>query len=279
MAQIGVHVSVAGGLANGLVHAELLDIDTIQVFGSSPRQWRVRQPTERELSDYWAKQKERPVEPVFLHAPYMINLATENKEIRTKSIEALAGHLMIAEKIEAAGLVFHAGSSPGTKKDVLERIVWGIVEVLERTPGSAQLIVENSARSGTKAGVSPAELGFIVGAIDSRRVAACLDTAHAFQSGVLHCGPDRIGRYLEEWEDKLGLENLRLLHANDSATEFNSGRDLHANIGEGFIGLEGFRALAEQPALQQLPWILEVPGFGGKGPDPENVERLRECFG
>lgn len=278
MAQIGAHVSVAGGLVNGLIRAEELGIDTIQIFGSSPRQWQVRYPDQSNLDNYYQYQEKRLVKPVFLHAPYLINLASEKEELWQKSVEALAGHLSIADQIKALGVVFHVGSASGPKEAVLARVVRGMEEVLARVPGSAQLIVENSAGGGQKVGVNPIELGFLVGHIDSDRVGACLDTAHAFQSGLLDCRPDRIDRYLADWDDKLGLERLRLLHVNDSLTEFDSGRDLHANIGEGKIGLEGFQALAQREPINQLPWILETPGFDGQGPDLENVRRLRSCF-
>ncbi|HQO27668.1 MAG TPA: deoxyribonuclease IV [Candidatus Pacearchaeota archaeon] len=279
MAQIGAHVSVTGGLVNGLIRAEELGIDTIQIFGSSPRQWSVHFPDQSSLDNYHRYQQKRLVEPVFLHAPYLINLATEKQELWQKSVEALAGHLSIAEQIKARGLVFHIGSSGGVKEKVLARVVRGMEEVLARVPGSVQLIVENSAGGGQKVGVNPIELGFLIGHVNSDRVGACLDTAHAFQSGLLDLHPDRIDRYLANWDDKLGLEHLRLLHVNDSLTEFNSGRDLHANIGQGKMGLEGFQALAQRAPLNGLPWILETPGFDGQGPDLENVKRLRSCFG
>ena len=278
MAKVGAHVSVAGGLVNGLIRAEELGIDTIQIFGSSPRQWRIHYPSQSSLDDYHQHQQQRLVSPVFLHAPYLINLATDNSDLWQKSVETLAGHLLIADQIKAFGLVFHVGSASGSKAVVLQRAARGMIEVLKRVPGQTQLIVENSAGGGQKIGVSPAELGFLIRATDSDRVGACLDTAHAFESGLLHPHPKRIDRYLADWDDKMGLQHLRLLHANDSVTDFNSGSDRHANIGQGQIGLEGFRALACQDSLNKLPWILEVPGFDGQGPDRKNVELLRTCF-
>ncbi len=278
MAQIGAHVSAAGGLTQALIRAEQLGIRTMQIFGSSPRQWQVHEPKKEDLISYRLKQEERLVEPVFLHAPYLANLATEDYSMREKSINALIGHLRIAELIKAKGLVFHAGSAENSKKEALERIAQGMLEILERVPGSAQLILENSAGGGNKVGISPAEIGFVVRFVNHKRVSVCLDTAHAFEAGVFHFAPNRIERYLESWEDKLGLNYISLIHANDSMTDFNSGRDLHANIGEGKIGLEGFRSLACRDELNKLPWILEVPGFDNKGPDRRNIEILENCF-
>lgn len=278
MALIGAHVSVAGGLANGLIRAEELDITTIQIFGSSPRQWRVHHPKPEDLAAYSARQKARPVAPVFLHAPYMVNLATEDQEIWRKSVDGLIGHLTIAEQIQAFGLVFHVGSAPGAKDKALERVARGMQTVLEQVSGSSRLIVENSARSGHKVGVYPVELAFLIQAVDSDRVGVCLDTAHAFQSGLFRGEADQVERHLGDWDDKVGLDNLCLLHINDSATEFDSGLDRHANVGQGFIGREGFCNLARRPEVNQLPWILEVPGFDGQGPDRENIELLKDCF-
>lgn len=278
MAQIGAHISAAGGLTQALIRAEELGIRTMQIFGSSPRQWQVCEPKKEDISSYRLKQEERLVEPVFLHAPYLVNLATNNYEIREKSINALIDHLRIAELIKAQGLVFHAGSSHGSKKEALERIAQGMLRILEEVQGSTQLILENSAGGGNKIGISPAEIGFVVQSANHKRISVCFDTAHAFEAGVFHFAPNRMGRYLEDWEDKLGLDCISLIHANDSATDFNSGRDLHANIGEGRIGLEGFRSLARQSELNKLPWILEVPGFDNQGPDRRNVEILENCF-
>jgi deoxyribonuclease IV len=267
MSNIGAHVSAAGGVSQALLRAEELGISTIQIFGSSPRQWQVRPVEKKELDRYFSLQEERLVEPVFLHAPYLVNLATDNLEIRDKSIEALSGHLLIAESIKAFGLVFHVGSSAGSKEKALERTAAGVSEVLQKVPGQTHLIIENSVRGGNKVGISPAEIGFLIQAINSQRVSVCLDTAHAFQSGLMDYTPDKINRCLGDWEDKLGLDRLSLLHLNDSATEFNSGHDRHANIGEGLIGLDGFRLLAGIAPLNSLPWILETPGFGGEIPD------------
>lgn len=276
--QVGAHVSVAGGLVNGLVRAEELDIETIQIFGSSPRQWQVRQPSLEDLSAYKNQQGKRLVQPVFLHAPYLINLATEDDGLRNKSIESLSGHLSIAETIQAFGLVFHVGSSGGLKEKALERVARATLSVLERVPGRTYLIIENSAMGGHKLGISPAELGYLIRMIDHPRIGFCLDTAHAFESGVFHFSSDRIERYISDWSDKIDWEYLKLLHSNDSATEFNSGRDWHANIGEGFIGIDGFRSLAKYDVFNSKPWILEVTGFDNSGPDRENVERLKSCF-
>jgi len=278
MAQIGAHISAAGGLTQALIRAEELKIRTMQIFGSSPRQWQVHEPKEEDISSYYLKQEERLVEPVFLHAPYLVNLATNDYEIREKSINALIDHLRIAELIKARGLVFHAGSSGGSKKEALERIVQGMMKILEEVRGSTQLILENSAGGGNKICISPAEIGFVVQSTNHKRISVCFDTAHAFEAGVFHFAPNRIERYLEDWNDKLGLDYISLIHINDSITDFNSGRDLHANIGEGKIGLDGFRALACQPELNKLPWILEVPGFDNQGPDRRNIEILENCF-
>jgi deoxyribonuclease IV len=278
MPQIGAHVSVAGGLVNGLIKAEALGIDTIQIFGSSPRQWQVRDLSGKDLQDYQNKQNERLVQPVFLHAPYLINLASDKKEIWDNSIMALTGHLMIADKINAQGVVFHVGSANGPKEQSLERVMRGMIQILKDFSGSTQLIIENSSSGGHKIGVSPAELGFILRGVGDSRIGFCFDTAHAFESGLFHFAPNRISRYFSDWQDKLDWSYLRLLHANDSATEFNSGHDRHANIGEGFIGYEGFQSLASIEPLNQKPWILEVPGFDGLGPDRENIDRLRQIF-
>ena len=115
-------------------------------------------------------------------------------------------------------------------------------------------------------------------AVASERIRVCLDTAHAFEAGLLRYAPDEIKKICDEFDDLIGLDNLVVLHINDSKSVFDSHHDRHENIGEGHIGIEGFRSLAREQRLHNKAWILEVPGFNNEGPDKKNVDILRSCF-
>ena len=140
-----------------------------------------------------------------------------------------------------------------------------------------RLLVENSAGSGGCVGCSFGELGAIVKAVDSDRFGVCLDTQHLFASGYDVRTPAAVATTLGAFAATVGFDRLDLVHANDSRTPLGSNVDRHANIGEGAIGLEGFRLLLRDERLRGVPWILEVPGENRNGPDRANINRLREA--
>lgn len=274
---IGGHVSVAGGILNAFPNAERIGANTAQFFGSSPRQWAVRLPSAADAGRFRAECKERRFGPVFLHAPYLPNLASPVSELRARSVLALAGHLTIAEMIGAKGLIFHIGSGADLPKDkAFAHVVRGMREILRRVPGEALLIAENSAGGGAKIGATIEEIGEILDAVGSPRGAACFDTAHAFESGVTQYSPAEVRSLSAAIRKHLGSRRLAALHVNDSKTPFNSRHDRHENIGRGHIGLAAFRNLMASAEFRRIPWILEVPGFADEGPDAKNVALLKK---
>jgi deoxyribonuclease-4 len=164
---------------------------------------------------------------------------------------------------------------------MLPQIASAVRQVLERSADSpARLIVENSAGAGGCVGCRFEEVGAIVDASDSERVAVCLDTAHCFASGYDIRTAEAVEEALQRFDDAVGLDRLVAIHANDSRVPLGANADRHANIGEGHLGLEAFSAMLNHPRLRErdLPWILEVPG-DGQGPDLVNVNRLRDLAG
>ena len=139
--------------------------------------------------------------------------------------------------------------------------------------------MENAAGGGEKIGKTAGELAYLLKKVNSKRVKICLDTAHAFESGIIkEYKSDGIKKFLDEWDKEIGLENITALHANDSKTLWNSHHDRHENIGAGYIGLAGFKALAREKRLWNKAWLLEVPGFDNEGPDKKNMDILKSCF-
>lgn len=282
MVSVGAHVSVAGGLYKGIEKAVAIGAHTIQIFGSSPRQWTTRFPDKHSIDLYKDAIKKSKITSVYLHAPYLVNLGTFKDDHWNKSIKNLIDHLQIAKLINANGLIFHVGtiSTPEESRTLsLERAALGMKEVLKQVKGKTQLIMENSAGGPNKIGYSLEDLAAIFKKVKSSRVKICLDTAHALEAGLIESySPQLIKKLFDEFDEKIGLEHLSVLHVNDSKTPYNSHHDLHENIGKGHIGLEGFKNLAREKRVRNKPWILEVPGFDHVGPDKKNIELLNSCF-
>ncbi|MCP6726689.1 MAG: deoxyribonuclease IV [Patescibacteria group bacterium] len=276
--KIGGHVSSAGGLKNGVLNALSIGAECMQMFGSSPRQYRVRMPSAEEIKEYNILQKKYGITPVYLHAPYLVNLASADADIHAKSVEALVGHLDIAESIKANGLIFHIGSHKNeNRKEAAVRVIEGMKQVLKKSSGSTQLIMENSA-THAKLGVDVKEIAEIFKKVNSSRVKICIDTAHAYASGMMEFTKDGIGMWCDTVDSILGLDNVVVFHINDSKAAFNSYIDRHENIGQGYIGKKGMQALANEKRLWNKAWILEVPGFKNTGPDKKNVDILKSYF-
>lgn len=274
---IGAHVSAAGGLYNCFANAQRIGAECLQIFGASPRQWNVNLPDETIVQKFKLEQKRTKLGPIFFHAAYLANIGTHIPPLWKQSVENLALHLQIAEMVGAAGLVFHIGACPGDRKKALARIAKGMKEILERVRGKSFLIMENSAGGGGKIGSSPEEIGEIYHLANHPRVKICIDTQHVFAAGEIErYTEENIAGFVARCEKSFGWKNVVLLHANDSQSGYGSFFDRHENIGEGNIGLSGFKALAKNKHTGSLPWILEVPGFGDEGPDKRNVDILKK---
>ena len=278
--KIGAHVSTQGGLVNAFENAKKIGAEAIQIFGSSPQQWAVRELKKEDIEKFKAAHKKAGDISVFLHAAYLVNLASPNEITRANSIQSLVGHLKISEAIGAKGLIFHIGSAKDQPKEqAIEFLVSGVKKVLEKSKGDSLIILENSSAGGAKLGANPKEIGEILNKIKSDRTKVCFDTAHAFEAGVAkYDDQGTIAKVFDEWDKEIGLENIVAIHANDSKTPFASHNDRHENIGEGCIGLAGFKNLAKENRLKDKIWLLEVPGFDNLGPDKRNIDILKSCF-
>ena len=279
---IGGHVSAAGGFYKAVENAERIGATAMQFFGASPRQWFAKIPDQAAVDAYQSALKKSQVKAVFLHAAYLPNLATGFAESYEKSIKSLSEHLQIVTMLGANGLIFHMGSFGGemTHDEAIEKTAKGMKQVLKNVPGDAFLVMENSSGGGGKLGSVVTDLGAIKRLVNDSRVKVCIDTAHAFESGVFaeKITPENVREVFDEWDREINLKDLVALHVNDTKTKHNSHTDRHENIGHGYIGIEGFRALAGEKRLHHAAWMLEVPGFDDHGPDKKNVDILRGCF-
>lgn len=275
MVKIGAHVSAAGNIANSFIKAQEIGASCTQIFITPPQRWLQKDFSDGDIKTYKDAKIASGIEPNFNHGVYLLNLGSNNPFFLKSSIEWLKYSLQTAEKIGLTGTIFHLGSGKEkTFEEILDQVISSLKKILE-TDSQALLILENSAGAGNTIGDTFEELGIILKKVNDPRVKVCLDTQHAFVSGYDIRTKETIERILDHFDKSIGLKNLVLIHANDSKTDFNSKRDRHENIGEGLIGKKAFKILLNHPKLQDIPFILEVPGFGDAGPDRENVEILK----
>jgi deoxyribonuclease IV len=270
----GAHCS--GGIKKALDKGAEMDADAVQLFVQSPRTWRFPNHKEADLASFRAKRDEADV-PTFVHALYLVNLAAPDDDIYGKSVETMRSTMDAACAIESEGVVFHIGSHLGAGFDAgLERVVPAIAQVLERCNERTWLLMENSAGAGGTIGRSLDELVVIFDALGGHeRLGICLDSCHLFVSGIDVTDRDALDRLLDDVDERIGLDRLRLLHANDAKAPLGSNRDRHDNIGDGVMG-EGLGVFLAHPKLQELPVVLEVPGADGHGPNAEEIRKLRD---
>jgi deoxyribonuclease-4 len=271
----GAHCS--GGIKGALDHAAEIGADAVQLFAQSPRMWRFPQHAEEDLARFRERRAESGIGSVLVHALYLCNLATPDETIYGKSLETMRSTVDAACAIEADGVVFHVGSHLGSGFEAgLERCVPALREVLGRCSDTTWLLLENSAGAGGTIGRSLDELAAIIDALDGHpRLGVCLDSCHLYVSGVDVGDPDTVAGVLDDLDAQIGLHRLRALHVNDAAAPLGSNRDRHANVLDGELG-ERLGAFLAQPAVQQLPALMETPGPDGHGPDAAEMRKLRD---
>jgi deoxyribonuclease-4 len=279
MPRIGAHV--VGGIKKGVSKALELRAEALQIFVGSPQTWRLPNPAPSEVARFRADVAEAGLGPLFVHGLYLINLAAERPDFYEKSVTSLIGQVTWADRVGAAGCVFHPGSAGSAAYDVaLARVVGGLEQVLAQAEGEARVVLEVCAGQGQTLGVNFQQLADIIHALgDDRRLAVCWDTCHLYNAGYDISTKQGLERTLAEMEEVVGLDRLVAIHANDSKSQLGACVDRHENIGRGYIGEEAFARMLTHPALEHVPFVLEVPGFDGKGPDLENVSILRRLAG
>jgi deoxyribonuclease-4 len=277
--QLGAHVSASGGIHTAIDRIEAMGGESVQVFTQSPRTWRPTNHDPANFERFKQRRAEAGIGGVVCHALYLINLANPKDDFYEKSVAALRNTVDVGCAIEADAVVFHVGSHLGSGFQAgLERVVPAMAEALERCSETTWLCMENTAGAGGTIGRSLDELTTLYEALDRhRRLGVCLDSCHLFASGYDVTDPAELDRLLDELDERIGLDRLRCLHVNDSKAPLGSNRDRHDNIGDGLMG-DKLGVFLANPRLQGLPAILEVPGTDGRGPDAEQVGKLKELY-
>jgi deoxyribonuclease-4 len=270
----GAHCS--GGIKKALDNALGMGAEAVQLFAQSPRTWRFPDHDPDDLARFRDRREEIGM-PALVHALYLVNLAAPDDAVYSKSVETMRSTVDAACAIEADGVVLHIGSHLGAGFEAgLERVVPALGQVLDRCNERTWLLMENSAGAGGTIGRSIDELVLLFEAMERHeRLGVCLDSCHLYVSGVDVTDPATMNAVVEDVDKRIGLERLRVLHANDAKAPLGSNRDRHENIGEGLIG-EGLGVFVGHPKLQHLPVLLEVPGKEGKGPNADEIRKLRE---
>lgn len=272
--KFGAHISTANPFSNAILRAEEIGCECMQIFTTPPQRWNPISIPEKELDNFEKLNAKAKIDPIIIHSIYLINLASDNPFFYEASIKSLIDNMKKAEILGALGVNFHVGSTKGKKmSELIDKIALGIKTVLAASE-KPYLILENSAGAGDVIGDKFEELAEILNKVKSPRLKVTLDTAHAFGSGYNLATKDGLEEMLDEFDKYIGLEKLVCLHLNDSAVPLFSKRDRHADIGDGYIGLEAFRRIVNHSKLSHLPGIIETPSSSGKSAK-DNLEVLK----
>jgi deoxyribonuclease-4 len=275
---LGAHESTAGGVETALDRGQEVGCDTIQIFVKTPNRWNSKALSDDNVAAFKEGVVRTSIWPVFAHALYLINLGTPDDQIWHKSINALTDDLERCERLGLPGLVLHPGSHMGSGQEAgLARIIAALDEVHARLPGyQVQVWLETTAGQGDHLGYTFAHLqAMIEGVRAPERLGVCFDTAHTFAAGYELRTREGFEATWAEFDEVLGLAQLKAIHLNDSKKDLGSRVDRHEHIGKGLLGLEPFRLLLNDARFLGIPMALETDKGPDLAEDKENLAVLR----
>jgi len=279
--KFGAHVSIAGGIANAPKNAAVLGCEIFQIFTRSPQGGKAPELTPALIKEFKSELKKYKFSDFVIHAPYYINFASANNRIRYGSISVVREELERGSAIGAKYLMTHLGSAKDLgQKEAIKKTIEGLIKVLDDYHGAAVFLIENSAGAGEILGDTFDEIGEticgVIEKIPKAKIGVCLDTCHAFASGYDWRSKLAVAETLKKFDQAIGLKYLKLMHANDSLTDFNSHLDRHAHIGAGKIGLAGFEAIIRNSRLKNINLILETDSDGLPDPRTKDLKILKK---
>lgn len=271
--RFGFHISITGGFKNVVERALKKKCQTIQLFSRNPRGWDFSALDKDDIANFQKAVKQADISPVFVHMPYLPNLATQDKDLHKRSVASLTTELERCEIIGAQFLIMHIGRGMGISDEAaLEKVSEGINNSFREIDNSVKLLLENTAGMGSEVGYNFNQIKKIFGMVEDKdRLGVVIDTAHIFEAGYPIHTREGLDKTLKEFDSMVGLKRLHLLHLNDSKTDLGSRVDRHWHIGEGKIGLEGFRNIVNHPLLKHLPGIMETP----RKDDKEDLKNMK----
>jgi deoxyribonuclease-4 len=273
---IGAHVSPAGGPAKAVERGVEKGCDAIQIFNQNPRAWKPTVYSDEQVAAYHEAVDGSRVEALLIHAVYLLNPASEEKEFRDKTRTSLIASLRAGDALGARAVVLHPGSAKAGKvAPAIKRAGKVIAQALKESD-RCPLHLENTAGAGGTLGRSFEELAELLDAAgDSKRLGICLDSCHLFASGYDIRTEDGLAGVMDDFDKTVGLRRLGSLHLNDSQTPLGSNRDRHANVGEGELGRRGCAVFLSEPRFDDLPCVLETQGPEHTGPSKEEITLSR----
>lgn len=274
---LGVHVSAAGSIYEAVERAHALGCNTMQIFSRNPQRWSGPSLLSADAREFGRRQQVYGIKPVFVHIPYLINLASPEPKLYHASIEAYIEDIFEVGKLKADYIVTHMGSHKETSEEEgLARLTAALDTILAKTKDSTVgILLENTSGAGSWLGYTFAHQREVIKGIkDSSRIGLCIDTAHAYAAGYDIASKKGLEGLLAEIETEVGLPRIKLIHLNDTQEKLGSHRDRHAHIGDGNIGLAGMKMIVNHPALRNLAFILETPK-DSEDADARNLKQVR----
>lgn len=257
---LGAHVSASGGLFNAPKNAAELGLECFQFFSRPPQGGKVNPIAKEDALAFLRACDGHGLSSWYIHAPYVINLASKEARIRASSVEILRGELERGSLLKTAAMMFHPGSASGVGEEQgLALVVEGIKKILKGYKGTTRLLIEISAGAGMVMGDRFEEVRAMLDGVDDGRLGVCFDTAHAFASGYDLRTSAAVAATMKEFDRVVGLGSLELSHCNDSKVDLGERKDRHEHIGKGMIGAAGFDAIVRSPAFKDVNLILETP--------------------
>lgn len=271
--RFGFHVSIAGGFSHVVERAKRKRCQTIQFFSRNPRSWRFSGLDPREADLFRQQMGASDIHPVFIHLPYLPNLASGDRQSFQKSVRAVVEELRRAETLAVPYIIAHLGrTKDGAEGRAVERIADGVNRALDRARNGVILLLENTAGEEYGRASQFERIAGVFAEVEAReRIGLCLDIAHAYEEGFDLATEEGIESCVASLDRTVGFDRLHLLHLNDSKTALGSHVDRHWHIGQGHIGKEGFRRIINHPRFKDLPGIMETPRMS----DRDDLRNLR----
>ena len=277
---LGAHMSIAGGAQRAIERGESIKSTCIQIFTASNRQWSNKLFDEQQVTAFKEALVVSPIETVFSHASYLINLGSPKEETQQKSIQALIAELTRCDQLGLPYVVLHPGSKlTSDEQTCISTIARNLDIAIAQSPGTTKVLLENMAGQGSAVAYKFEQLGAIYKQVSNkRRVGFCFDTAHAFAAGYDFRTPEQYRQMWDEFDQFVGLENLHAIHLNDSKKPIGSRVDRHEHIGDGQIGLEAFRFIMNDQRFAHIPKVLETPKEDDLEEDRMNMKALLDLI-
>ena len=276
--RLGAHMSISGGVDSAFDRGEQVGCDAMQIFTKNSNQWHAAPLTDELVQRYHRRQAETGIAPVVAHASYLLNLASPADELWNKSIDSLVVEMQRCDALAIPYLIIHPGSHMGSGEQTgIQRIALALNMAQGRLPDAwVKVALETTSGQGDHLGYRFEQIAGMIRRVEAGdRLAVCFDTCHTLTAGYDFRTPEGYADVFREFDAIIGLPRLTVFHLNDSVKDAGSRRDRHAHIGEGFVGLEGFRLLLNDPRFENIPMLLETPKSEDMHEDVENLTRLR----